>query len=405
MVVAVIGTNSRGHRLANAFAKTPVVDVAYICDVDDNAIAKGIKAVSSGGQKKKAVGVKDFRAVLEDKSIDAVVTAMPDHWHAPSAIMALQAGKHVYVEKPGSHNAFEGELVIKAKKKYGRVVQMGTHRRSWAHIIEAINVLKSGVIGNPFFARAWYANKRQPIGFGKHVPVPSNLDYDLWQGPAPRRPYRDNLIHYNWHWFWHWGTGELLNNGTHRIDLARWGLGVDYPIKVSSQGGRYAYRDDWETPDTQSAIFDFPEGKTISWEGRSCNSRTIEGPGALVSFHSEQGTMVLFNNGYIIYDNNNKVIKKFSEGDETTTIDLTGPGLSRDIAHTNNFAESIRKGTTPSADYQEVNKSTLLCHLGNIAYRRGKTINCNAMDGSIIDDPDAKKLWRREYEPGWEPKI
>jgi predicted dehydrogenase len=405
IVVAVIGTNSRGSALARTFVRTPGVDVAYICDVDDDALAKGIKVVSDAGQDRKVVGIKDFRKILDDKSVDAVVTAMPDHWHAPSAIMALQAGKHVYVEKPGSHNAFEGELVVEAQRKYGRVVQVGTQRRSFVHVIEAINVLKSGIIGNPYFARTWYANKRPPIGFGKYAPVPSNLDYDLWQGPAPRRPYKDNLIHYNWHWFWHWGTGELLNNGTHRIDLARWGLGVDYPIKVSSQGGRYAYRDDWETPDTQIAVFDFPEGKTISWEGRSCNFRTIEGPGALVSFHSEQGTMVLSDNGYIVYDNNNKEIKNFKRGGEITTVDLTGAGINNDIAHTHNFAEAIRRSIIPSADYQEVNKSALLCHLGNIAYRVGKTIKSNPWNGRIIDDPEAVKLWRRNYEPGWEPNV
>ncbi len=405
IMVAVIGTNSRGSALARACVRTPGMEVAYICDVDDNATAKGIKVVEGAGQKRKVTGIKDFRTILDDKSIDAVLTAMPDHWHAPAAIMALQAGKHVYVEKPGSHNAYEGKLVVEAQKKYGKVVQIGTHRRSWPHVIDAIHVLKSGIIGNPFLAKTWYANNRPPIGYGKHVPVPANLDYDLWQGPAPRRPYKDNLIHYNWHWFWNWGTGELLNNGTHRIDLARWGLGVDYPTRVSSQGGRYAYRDDWETPDTQLAAFDFAEGKTISWEGRSCNFRPVEGPGALVSFHSEQGTMVLTNNGYSVYDNDNKEIKKFEEGAATTTIDLTGPGVDKDVSHTHNFAEAIRKSMLPLADYKEVNKSTLLCHLGNIAYRTGNTIPCNPSDGSIIDDQDAKKLWRREYEPGWEPDV
>jgi hypothetical protein len=280
---------------------------------------------------------------------------------------------------------------------------MGTHRRSFTYINEAINQLKSGIIGDPHYARTWYANNRGPIGFGKNVPVPSNLDFELWQGPAPRRPYRDNLVHYNWHWFWHWGTGELLNNGTHRIDLARWGLGVDYPLTVSSHGGRYAYKDDWETPDTQITVYDFPENKTILWEGKSCNIRSMESPGALISFHSEQGTLVLTGNGYIVYDNDNKEVKRFTEGDEVTTIDLTGPGVDMSASHTHNFAEAIRKGTVPSADYKEVNKSTLLCQLGNIAHRVGRTIRCNPLNGKIIGDPEAMRFWRRDYEPGWEP--
>ena len=402
--VAVLGTNSRGAALASGFARTPGVEVSFICDVDDNAIAKGVDAVRKAGQPKEAKGVKDFRKALDDSSLDAVVIAMPDHWHAPAAIMAMQAGKHVYIEKPGSHNPREGELVSQAAAKYGRVVQMGNQRRSWPHVIEALSDLRAGVIGNPHFARTWYGANRAPIGYGKITPVPGGLDYELWQGPAPRRPFRDNLIHYNWHWFWHWGTGELLNNGTHFIDLARIGLGVDYPVMVSSHGGRYAYSDDWETPDTQITAFDFAENKTISWEGKSCNRRPIEGLGAAVSFHSEKGTMVISNNSYVVYDNDNNEIKRFTLGKDVV-IDLTGGGFDMDADHILNFVTAIRTGQRLRSDFADCNRSVLLCHLGNIAHRVGRSIKCNPATGKIIDDPVAMELWGREYEPGWEPVI
>ncbi len=403
--VAVIGTNSRGSALAKGFVKSTVFDVSFICDPDDNAIAKGIDAVKKAGQEKKVTGVKDFRTILNNKSVDAVVIAMPDHWHAIAAIMALQAGKHVYVEKPGSHNPYEGELVIKAAEKYGKVVQTGAQRRSWIYVKEALKDLKSGVIGNPHFARTWYGANRGPIGFGRSTAVPAGLDFDLWQGAAPRRPFKDNIIHYNWHWFWHWGTGELLNNGTHFIDLARLGLGVNHPIKVSSHGGRYAYRDDWETPDTQITVFDFPENKTILWEGKSCNTRPIEGLGAAVSFHSEQGTLLIGNNAYFVYDKDNKEVKKVSDSDAAGNVTLSGPALDRDVIHIMDFAEAIKTGKIPNSDYADVNKTVSMLHIGNIAHRLGRTVQCNPLNGKIINDPEALKMCKREYESGWEPIV
>ncbi|RZM13895.1 MAG: hypothetical protein EOO88_44420, partial [Pedobacter sp.] len=201
-------------------------------------------------------GVKDFRSILSDKDLDAMYLAPPDHWHAPAAIICCTANKHVYVEKPLCHNPHEGELAVAAARKYKRVVQMGSQRRSWPTLTEGIHALHNGAIGKVYMAKTWYTNNRATIGVGKTVPVPSNLDFELWQGPAPRMPYKDNLVHYNWHWFWHWGTGEALNNGTHEIDVARWGLQADYPTKVNSVGGRYRFQDDWETPDTQIITFE-----------------------------------------------------------------------------------------------------------------------------------------------------
>ncbi|MEX0778761.1 MAG: Gfo/Idh/MocA family oxidoreductase [Balneolales bacterium] len=402
--VAIMGVNSRGSALAKGFAENPLADVSYICDVDDQAIKKGIQAVKDGGQTREPKGVKDFREALDDQSVDAIVIACPIHWHAPASILALKAGKHVYVEKPCSHNIHEGELLVAAADKYKRVVQMGNQRRSWPNVMDAINQLREGAIGNTYYARCWYANTRGSIGYGKPAPVPTNLDYDLWQGPAPRQAYLDNKIHYNWHWHWHWGAGELLNNGTHFIDLARWGLGVSYPQRVTSSGGRYHWKDDQETPDTQVVTYDFPEGKSVTWEARSCNSRGIEGSSTGVSFHGENGTLIVDGNGYVIYDNDNKEVKSSKSG-STNAIDTTGPGFNLDRDHQTNFIESIHNGKKPNSDITEGNVSVHTCHLGNIAHRTQRMINCDPHNGQIIGDMEAKKLVRREYEPGWEPTL
>lgn len=404
ILVGVMGTNSRGAALAEGFAALPGAEVAYICDVDDEALQNGMDAVEAGGQEKKPQGVKDFRRILEDKDLDALVIAAPDHWHAPAAILALKAGKHVYVEKPCSHNPHEGELLVKAANKYGKVVQMGNQRRSWPNVVQGIQEVKEGAIGDAYFARAWYANTRGSIGNGKSAPVPSGLDFDLWQGPAPRREYKDNLIHYNWHWFWHWGTGEILNNGTHFIDLCRWGLEVDYPEQVSSNGGRYAYDDDWETPDTQLTSYDFAEGKSISWEGRSCNGQPIEGNAVGASFHGTDGSLVIHGNGYTTFDNKGNERKKVTEEGDNA-LDTTGPGFDLDADHLANFRDAIREGSSLNSPIEDANKSVVLCQLGNIAQRTGRMLNCDSNTGKIIGDEEAMKLWKRTYEPGWEPTV
>lgn len=404
VTIAVMGTNSRGQAHASGFARHPDAEVAYICDVDDKAIKKGMESVKEGGQTKKPTGLNDFRKALEDDSLDAIAIATPIHWHAPAAILALKAGKHVYLEKPCSHNPHEGELLVKAADRYNRIVQMGNQRRSWPNVQEGIQLLQEGIIGRAYFARCWYANKRGSIGIGKPAPVPSNLDYDLWQGPAPRKDYKDNLIHYNWHWHWHWGAGELLNNGVHFLDLARWGLEVDYPTRVSSSGGRYHFTDDQETPDTQVVTYDFPDNKTVSWEARSCNPRGIEGSSTGISFHGVEGSMIIDGNGYVVYDNDNKEVKRVKSGSADAT-DTSGPGFDLDKDHHAHFIECIRNGTRPRTYIGDANISVHNCHLGNIAHRTGKAINCDPEDGSIIDDREAMKYWRREYEPGWEPTV
>ena len=379
-------------------------EVTYICDVDERAVASGIELVVKAGQKTKPKGITDFRSALDDKSVDVLSIAAPDHWHTPASILGLKAGKHIYVEKPGSHNAAEGKLLKEAAAKYNKVVQMGNQRRSWPRVREAIQSIHDGIIGRVYYARAWYTNTRPSIGKGITTPVPSWLDYELWQGPAPRMPFKDNILHYHWHWNWHWGTGEIVNNGTHFIDLARWGLNVNYPTKVYSTGGRYQYQDDWQTPDTQVATFDFEGGKTIMWEGRSCNQRSINNMGSGVSFHGEQGTLELLDNSYKIFNNKGELIKEASSTNNMV-VTQTGPGFDQDKEHFANFLESIETGKTPNSIYSDCYKSVLLGHLGNISYRVGRSLNCDPQSGHIKNDTDAMKLWSRQYEAGWEPKL
>ena len=404
IVVAVAGVNSRGNYLAKKFANMPDCEVGYICDVDERAMTKTIDGVAQI-QSRKPKAQKDFRKALEDKGVDALVIGMPDHWHSPAAIIACSMGKHVYVEKPLSHNPNEGELLIKAARKNNRIVQMGAQRRSGTGLIQMVADIRAGIIGNVYMAKTWYTNARG-TSYYKDAEVPSWLDYELWQGPAPRRPYKSGLVHYDWHWLWHWGTGEALNNGTHEVDVARWVLGVDFPIRVSSQGGRYAYQDDWETPDTQVITMEFPENKLIVWEGRSCNKFKVNGADRGTFFYGDNGTV--FNpggNSYTVYDKAEKVVKEYKdESDSQDTTNTVSAGESLDMMHITNFLDCIRDGKTPNADSEIGHRSTLLVQLGNISWRMKQTLNIDSTNGHILN-PGAEQYWSREYEKGWEPIV
>ncbi|HVI43690.1 MAG TPA: Gfo/Idh/MocA family oxidoreductase [Chitinophaga sp.] len=402
--VAMMGVNSRGLALANSFAGLPDCEVMFVCDVDSRAAAKCIDSVTQR-QHRKPEARPDFRKALEDKHLDALVVAAPDHWHAPAAILASSAGKHVYLEKPASHNPQEGEWLVAASAKYKNVIQMGNQRRSWPNVAAAINELRAGAIGRPYFAKGWYTNNRPSIGKGKEVPVPAWLDYELWQGPAPRRAFQDNLVHYNWHWFWHWGTGEALNNGTHMMDLARWGLDVDYPTSVSSIGGRYRYQDDWQTPDTQVITLDFNNNTSIVWEGRSCNGRTVEGTSVGVMFYGDNGSLVIDGNSYRVYDLQNKLTKEVKNETVIDARNLNNPSEALDHIHIQNFLDGIRKGAILRADITSGHKSTLLCQLGNIALRSGDTLHVDPAKGHILNNNNAQQYWAREYQPGWKPVV
>jgi predicted dehydrogenase len=395
VVVAIIGCNARGLAHIAGYLPLANAEIGYVCDVDSRAIAKGLAAVAKK-QKKEAKGVKDFRSILENKDLDAISIATPDHWHAPATILGCAAGKHVYVEKPGSHDLRESDLMVAAARKYKRVVQMGNQRRSWPWVQESIRAVREGEIGKVNLARGWYTAHRQSIGHGKQVPVPDWLDYSLWQGPAPEKPYQSNVIHYNWHWFWNWGTGEIGNNGVHMLDLARWGLDVDLPQRVTCGGKRYFFEDDWETPDTIIANFDFGN-KGILWECHSCTPRGFEGSNVGVNFYGEKGCVAISGNDTTIYDLSNKVLREINSKQD---------GLfAYDSVHFANFLDAIRENKPLRSEIEEGQKSTVLCHLGNIAWRTGHTLTYDPKGHKIVDDPAAEALYGRTYRPGWEPKV
>lgn len=389
IVLAMVGTGGRGTDLSKMLAKVSNVEIAYTCDADQKRADTASEEVAKLTSKAPRA-VQDFRKVLDDKAVDAIVVATPNHWHAPAAILGCAAGKHVYVEKPCSYNPREGELLVEAARKNDRRVQMGNQRRSWPNVMEAIEEVRGGAIGRAYFAQAWYVNNRGSIGKGVSAPVPMGLDYDLWQGPAPRRPFKSNYLHYNWHWFWHWGNGELGNNGIHMIDLCRWGLGVDYPVQVTSIGGRYRWSDDQETPDLNIVSYTFGDRKMITWEGRSCN-RMPDDKQPDVLFQGEKGSLALFGGNYTVYDAKGKEIRKKA-------------GQGSELVHMTNFLDAVRGKTKLNSEIEEGHKSTLLCHLGNIAYRTGRELHCDPKTGRIIDDQAAMAFWSREYEKGWEPK-
>lgn len=403
--VSMMGVNSRGSALAQTFAKQSDCNIIHICDVDNRAIDKCRKMLG-GIQDIQTAAFRDFRKSLESKDIDAMVIAAPDHWHAPAALLAIQAGKHVYIEKPCSHNPNEGEILVRASSRYNMVIQMGNQRRSYPNVILGIQELKDGVIGRVYFGKGWYTNNRASIGIGKEVAVPEWLDWNLWQGPAPRKAYKDNLVHYNWHWHWHWGTGEALNNGTHMIDLLRWGMGVDFPVKVSSNGGRFRYKDDWETPDTQVINLDFKENVTMTWEGRSCNGRNIEGSSVGAMFYGDKGSLLMDGgNSYTIFDLNNRIIKEIKQHEKVDALNLANPSGDLDGIHIRNFFDSIKDKATLHADIHSGHKSTLLMQLGNIAQRVGHSLEIDPQTGHIMKDNEAQKFWSRSYEKGWEMKL
>jgi predicted dehydrogenase len=334
--------------------------------------------------------IADFRRALDDKNVDALAIAAPDHWHTPMTLLALKAGKHVYLEKPSGHDPHEDELLIAASSKYDKHVQLGTQRRSGPRFFEAIQAMKDGAIGKPYLARAWYANTRTTIGKGKEVPVPPELDYELWQGPA-RTPYRDNVVHYNWHWFKQWGTGEICNNGTHEIDVARWLLGVDYPTTVISYGHRNHFADDWEFPDTQDAMFEFADGKTIVWHGQSCNGLPMYDRGRGTMLLGTEGSLIIDQDGWVLADLRNKVIK------ESTATEKGDARTRRAMIF---YRAHMKNSSTPFAPARSSTPRSRMarkrrCHTRHHRASDGSQAQRRSGDGSHSGDKDAMTRWSR----------
>jgi predicted dehydrogenase len=383
VTLAFMGVNGRGRDLLRGFSAFADVEIAYVCDPDENVIPVALKAIDPGHKTTPKVE-KDIRRVLADKDVTALVVAAPDHWHALATVWACQAGKHVYVEKPISHNLVEGRRMVEAARKYDRVVQVGTQRRSAPHSQSALEFIRSGKLGKVPFAQAWIAGARKSIGRKPDEAVPHGVDYDLWLGPAPERPFNPNRFHYNWHWNWDYGTGELGNNGIHGLDLARCLLGVDAPARITCGGGKYFFDDDQQTPDTQVATFDF-DGCCLTWEHRIWSRTGAEGESFGVALYGENGTLLFDGKGWHVID-----------GAEAS--DKSG---EMQQAHLRNFLDCIKEHRKPNADIEEGHRSTRLCHLGNIAWRTGRTLRFDART-ETVDDADANKLLGRTYRKPFE---
>lgn len=408
---AVIGINGRGQAHIASINQLGNASIEYLSDVDSEVL----KARMGQTEKltgKAVKGEKDFRKVLENKDIDAISIATPNHWHTAMTIMGVKAGKHVYVEKPFAVTPEEGELLVKTQEAYPNLImQMGNQQRSAITSIEAVKLIKGGIIGKAYYGKAWYANRRGTIGVGKEVSVPDRLDWELWQGPAPRTNYKDNIVHYNWHWFKNWGSGEVANNGLHEMDFCRWALGVDLPENASSSGGRYHFKDDWEFFDTQVVNYEYdsPEGKKmITWEGLSCNPHAFYGRSRGAMIRGTKGSMIVDRQGYEVYDMDNNLIRVKREpapvkDTASSTRDTVGGGILTDN-HFKNFVESIRGKETPHSPMDEGRKSNLLSDLGNIAQFTGRHLNIDSKTGKIIGDSEAEKYWSRTYDKNWDPR-
>jgi predicted dehydrogenase len=403
--VGIIGCGRRVKSYAAAISKNKNnVELLYFCDVKksqlDSAAKKYSKFIDYNPKRET-----DLRKVIEDPKVDAIFNATPDHWHTPGAIMAVAGDKHVYLEKPLSHNQQENELIIAAEKKYNKVIQVGTQQRSSDHTIEIIKDIHNGIIGTPYKAIAWYSNDRGVVPVQKKVPVYDDLDWDLFQGPAPRRDYTEETWNYNWHWYgWDYGTAETGNNGTHEFDVARWALQVKYPIHVDVDGQKRHFVDDgWEMYDTMDATFKYAGNKTIKWDGKSRNRYYTYGTSRGTIIYGTKGSVFVNRNEYKLFDRSGNVTRDSQSITQEAGTALGGGG-GMSTAHVENFFNAIRGKAKLTAPLSEGVLSMAMVNYSNIAYRIGKGFDIDDATGKIYDR-DAMELWGRTYELGWEPKV
>jgi predicted dehydrogenase len=400
---AVIGLNSRAYAHLSALkANSKDAQITHVCDVESTIMQKFVDRTQKDLGYTPAAE-KDFRKILASNDVDAITIATPDHWHAPMAIAGVQAGKHVYVEKPCSHNPAEGAMLIEARNKSGKLVQMGTQQRSSPHSIKIVGMIHDGCIGRAYAANAWYANTRKSIGVGKPAPVPATLDWDLWQGPAPRQAYTDNVQPYNWHWFKVWGTGETLNNGTHEVDVCRWALGVDFPNSVAATGGRYSFKDDWQFYDTLTATFVYDD-KMISWDNKCCNGMKTHNRDRGSVILGTTGSVLVDRGGYEVYDLKGKKTDEFKVGASSASQDLVGADSMTDL-HFANFIAGIRTGQKLNAPIEVGNVAVTMLQLANVSWQTKRELHIDPKNGHVLNDAEAMKYWNRSYEKGWEPKV
>jgi predicted dehydrogenase len=393
--VACVGIRGRGRAHINALSKLPDVELAALCDIDESVLEQRSADVEKAGKKRPA-GYTDFRNLLEDKTIDAVTIATPNHVHSLQTIWACQAGKDVYVEKPCSHNMFESKQIVAAARKYSRIVQHGSQHRSDPSMQEAVAKIKEGLIGDVYMGRGLCYKWRDTIGRAKEEPVPAGVHYDLWTGPAPQRPFTRNRFHYNWHWFWDYGNGDIGNQGIHQLDIARWLLGVKYPTRISSMGGHYMFDDDQETPNTQVANFEFNEGgkkRLMVFEVRHWMSNHEAGIGEGRAGSGTVGDIFYGSKGYMAVDSDGAYRTFLGKEQEA------GPARSGQGDHFRNFFDCMRsrKREDLFCDVEEGAISSTLIHLANISYRLGRTLNFDAASYGCVGDDEANRMFTRNY--------
>ncbi len=382
--VGIIGCRNRGPQVAEAMLKSGQFEVRAVCDCDDAMSEKALKGVDGLAR------VKDFRRVLEMKEVDAVVVATPDHWHALMTAMALSAGKHVYCEKPASYNINDGKAMVAAQEKHADLtVQVGTQQRSGPHFKEAKAFLESGGLGKVAFCRACIVHEREALPIVPDTEPPKTMDYDLWLGPAPYRPYNPSRVHYNWHFMRSTGTGEVGNWAAHWIDIVLWSLNLGYPTSAMGLGGSYVVKDAKEWPDTQTVLFEYPE-MTLLWEQRLWSTFGVNGNGGChAEFSGEKGSLVITRKGWTFFPRGEK-----SKGEPH-------PGSELEIEHVKNFAEAIRGQARPIAPIQEGHKTATLCHLANISSTLGRRIAFDGEKQMITSDAEAAAMMGRPYRAPW----
>lgn len=393
LVLGIIGPGGMGMNHVRSLITYKDVEISYVCDPDENRAGQAAVAVEKAlGRRPQTV--KDMRRILEDKAVDAVFIATPDHWHSPASVLAVDAGKHVYVEKPVSHNIREGRLLVEAARRNKRAVQVGTQSRSAAHVKRAMELLHNGAIGEVLVAKAWNSQLRGNIGHAQPAAPPAYLDYDLWVGPAPMVPYQQNLLPSSWRWFLPFGAGDAGNDGVHDIDLARWGLGVNtHPNTIAGLGGKYFFDDDQQFPDTQYVVFEYGDGakkKQLIYEHRIWSPYVQEGHENGNAFYGTKGMMILGkHNGWQLYGPRNKLVEEM-------------PGRIDLSLHHQNFFDAIRheKQDTLAADAETGHLSAALAHLVNIVTRLGRTLKFDPAKEQFLNDVEANGLVGRTYREG-----
>lgn len=396
---AVLGMNGRGKSHVSGLMNQDNVRVTTLCDPDMNILNERQKAFREEYGEDVSL-VQDLRRVMDDKDIDVVSIASPNHWHALSVIWACQAGKDVYVEKPGSHNVWEGRKMVEAADKYDRIVQHGVQLRSSPAINEAVNLMRDGYIGRVYMARGLVFRWRPDIGNHPTEPVPDGLDYDLWTGPAEKRPFSRNLVHYNWHWNWDYGNGDVGNQGIHETDMCMWGLDVGLPTKITSMGGKFLWDDSKEVPEVLTSVYHYPEEKKIiQFEVRPWCTNTEQGVTVGNIFYGDKGILVI--DGYSKYKTymgqNREPGKSGDDGQqEASGMDRGAGGTD---GHFTNFIEAVRKHdkSVLNGPVETAHLSSALAHLGNIAYRLERVLTFNPETEKFVGDPEADRMLTREY--------